>query len=107
MKRNGGRVSIVIGNDKNDWGDSLHFKSKGNLRNMFLPSSSFYSQSGSVLSVNQISFDLFIFGQGKPRNLVTFCDFVRSICGDVFYYEQSNTESRNHPWHWLTLSQSL
>lgn len=93
MKRSGGRVSIILANDKNDWGDSLHHKSKGNARNMFLPSNSFYSQSGSVLSVNQISFDLFVFGQGKPHNMVTLGDFQRSLCGDIFYYEQSDTES--------------
>lgn len=95
MKSSGGRVSIVLGNDKSDWGDSLHFKNAGNPRNMFLPTNSFYSQSGSVLSVNQISFDLFIFGMGKPHNVITFGGFQKSLCGDTFYYEEANTETRN------------
>ena len=92
MKGCGGKVSIIMANDKKDWGDTLRFK-KGNARNMFLPSHSFYSQSGSVLSVNQISFDLYIFGMGIPHNLVTFCDFQRCLCGDTFYYENVDTES--------------
>ena len=93
MKSTGGRVTIVLANAKSDWGDSLHFKNKGNIRNMFLPSNSFYSQSGKVLSVNQISFSLFIFGMGRSHNLVTFTDFQRCLCGDTFYYEKNDTES--------------
>lgn len=95
MKTSGGRVSIVLANDKSDWGDSLYFKNKGNPRNMFLPTNSFYSQSGSVLSVNQISFDVYVFGMGKPHNIITLGGFQKSLCGDTFYYEKTDTESCN------------
>jgi len=87
----------MLANDHTNWGDSLSYKSVSDPltgeRNKYVPSNSFFTQSGSSLAVNQISFDLYIFGKAKFHNLATFCDFQKSLGGTTYYYETDDVEA--------------
>lgn len=89
MKTNGGKVSIILANDIEDWGASLNVDSAINSRNLHLPSNTFYTQSGNILSVNQIGMDFFIFSNDIYHNLATLTDLNRTLCGDIHYYQNS------------------
>lgn len=66
MKQTGGKVSIMLANSCKDWGNSLSYSTNGDSqaveRNKFIATNSFFTQSGTQLSMNQISFDLYVFG---------------------------------------------
>ena len=90
MKTNGGKVSVIMANEDQDWGASLSIDSSAAPRSLHLPSNNFYSQSGGILSVNQISIDFFVFSNEIYHNLVTLCDVSRSMSSEIFYYSKTN-----------------
>lgn len=91
MKGNGGKVAVVLANQDPDWGASLSIdQHTTNGRNLHLPSNAFYSQSGNIIAVNQISIDFFIFANEIYHNLVTLTDLCRSMSAEIFYYPKTS-----------------
>jgi len=106
MKTNGGKVAIILGNDDPDWGASLTLDASINGRSLHLPSTNFYSQSGNILSVNQISIDFFVFSNEIFHNLITLTDVCRSMCSEIHYYQKSTAQEvgrfYNEFWTFVT-----
>ena len=91
----GGRAIMVLANDVMDWGDALKIPTGQQPRNMFLPSNNQFGQQGINLSLSQISFDFFIFGRNKPRNLITMMNLARYVCCDINYYPDTTEDQIN------------
>ena len=87
---------MVLANDVIDWGDALKNPAGQQPRNMFLPSNNQFGQQGANLSISQISFDFFIFGRDKPRNLITMMNLARHVCCDINYYHDTTAVSYTH-----------
>ena len=106
MKTNGGKVSVILANEDVDWGASLSVDPSIQARNLHLPSNNFYSQSGGILSVNQISIDFFVFSNEIFHNLVTLTDVGRSMASQIHYYPKSHggevQKFYNEFWNHLT-----
>lgn len=100
---------MVLANDVPDWGEHLKIPSNVNTRSMLLPTNGQFSQQGVNLSLSQISFDFFIFGRQKTRNLVTFFSLCRHICCDICYYPDIRDDCLNkfNNEFWMCVTRKL
>jgi len=105
----GGKAIMVLANDVPDWGEHLKIPSNINTRSMFLPTNGQFGQQGVNLSISQISFDFFIFGRQKTRNLITFLNLCRYICCDICYYPDIRDDCLNkfNNEFWMCVTRKL